>query len=252
MSYLIKNILVAEPEAWKLFKKEIEKLLKENPEDLFYTPDDFRKYEDCYVAVWDYTNHLDIAERLKDVRKILEGNEEEGFGYKLFVIGENNYTEKYWNDRGWDYLDDITAEVDVPIRRKKVSGQPEDTGEAGHEAVCPSCSHVFPLRKTFVDELGLHTVCPKCEASFDVDEEVELGDSQIERNDEVYDAVFQMCKTLTNNPDLEWGMGFIGDIAEYAATTLAQHGRKVWFPYVVTEEDGSQHVEDYYEPEEEM
>lgn len=89
------------------------------------------------------------------------------------------------------------------------------------------------------------------EEGFDTNEEVELSDEQLERNDEVYKAVFQMCKTLTNVPDLEWDMEFIGDIAEYAAETLAQCGHKVWFPSVITEKDGSRHIENYYEPEEE-
>lgn len=115
-----------------------------------------------------------------------------------------------------------------------------------------NCGHEFRLEKTHSDENGIHTVCPGCEGSFDTNEEVELSDEQLERNDEVYKAVFQMCKTLTNDPDLEWDMNFIGDIAEYAATTLVQHGHRVWFPSVVSEEDGSQYIEDYYEPEEEV
>jgi len=34
---------------------------------------------------------------------------------------------------------------------------------------CLNCGHEFKVTKVFNDELGLHTTCPKCDSSFDVD-----------------------------------------------------------------------------------
>lgn len=116
MSYLMKNVLVAEPEAWKLFKDGINKLVAEHPENDYY-PSEVKQYPDFYAAIWDYENHLNMAEEYGVFRSIFDKLDEkdEGYGYKLFVIGEDNHTERYWNDRGMNYLDDITAETDVTL-----------------------------------------------------------------------------------------------------------------------------------------
>ena len=83
-----------------------------------------------------------------------------------------------------------------------------------------------------------------------MDEDMELNREQDARNDEVYNAVFDMCKVLTENENLEWDMYFIGEIADCAASILVRKGLRVHFPSVVTEEDGSQHIVEYYESEE--
>ena len=77
-------------------------------------------------------------------------------------------------------------------------------------------------------------------------EELELSDAQADRNDEIYEAAFEFCKVLTENPDLEWDMAFLGEIADLAAGIMTEHGHKVRFPSVVTEEDGAQHIDEYY------
>ena len=77
-------------------------------------------------------------------------------------------------------------------------------------------------------------------------EELELNDAQANRNDEIYDAAFAFCKVLTENPDLEWNMAFLGEIADLAAGILTKQGQKVRFPSVVTEKDGTQYIEEYY------
>ena len=84
------------------------------------------------------------------------------------------------------------------------------------------------------------------------EQELELSDEQIARNDEIYNAVYDMCKIMAGNDDLEWDMHYIGEIAELAANLLITRGEKVRFPAVVTGEDGKQHIEEYYEPEEEV
>ena len=80
----------------------------------------------------------------------------------------------------------------------------------------------------------------------DTAEELELTDAQADRNDEIYESVFETCKVLAENPDLEWNMAFIGEIADFSASLLTKHGIKVRFPSVVTEQDGTQHIEEYY------
>ena len=79
------------------------------------------------------------------------------------------------------------------------------------------------------------------------EEELELSDEQVTRADEVYEAVFEMCKVLTEQPDLEWDMAMLGEIADFAAEHIASMGHKVRFPSVVTEEDGTQYIEEYTE-----
>lgn len=56
---------------------------------------------------------------------------------------------------------------------------------------CMNCGHEFPLVRTYVDEIGLHTVCPKCGSSFDIDAEVELNEEQPVRNDDLDDKVLE-------------------------------------------------------------
>lgn len=79
----------------------------------------------------------------------------------------------------------------------------------------------------------------------------ELSGEQVARNDEIYNAVYEMCKVMCENEELEWDMHYIGEIAELTANLMVTRGELVRFPAVVTEEDGTQHIEEYYNPEEE-
>ena len=79
------------------------------------------------------------------------------------------------------------------------------------------------------------------------EEELELSDEQIARNDEIYNAAFDFCKVMAENENLEWNMEILGQLADFAAELLTSHGSKVRFPSVVTEPDGSQHIEDFYD-----
>lgn len=79
------------------------------------------------------------------------------------------------------------------------------------------------------------------------EEELELNGEQAARNDEIYNGVFDLCRLMAEKPELEWNMGFIGEIADCVASILARHGIRVRFPAVVTEEDGTQHIEEYCE-----
>lgn len=74
----------------------------------------------------------------------------------------------------------------------------------------------------------------------------ELNDRQIERIDEVENAVYRLCKVLTENDDLEWNMPYIGEIADMAADILTKQGHKIRYPAIVEDESGEEHVEEYY------
>lgn len=77
-------------------------------------------------------------------------------------------------------------------------------------------------------------------------DEVELSDEQSERIDEIDNAVFELCKILSENSELEWDMSFIGEIADYAASVLFDHNIPVRYPSIVTNEDNSQYIEEYF------
>lgn len=76
---------------------------------------------------------------------------------------------------------------------------------------------------------------------------MELTNEQIERQDEIYNGVFELCKIMSENQELEWNMSFIGEIADCAESILMQHGIRVRFPAIVTDPDGSEHIEEYAE-----
>lgn len=77
-------------------------------------------------------------------------------------------------------------------------------------------------------------------------EDLELSDEQTARNDEIYNAAYDFCKVMAEDENLEWNMEILGQLADYAAELLTTHGIRVRYPSVVTEPDGSQHIEDFY------
>jgi len=81
------------------------------------------------------------------------------------------------------------------------------------------------------------------------EEEPELSDEQVTRIDEIHNAVYEMCRVMTENESLEWDMAYIGELADYAAELLAAQGYPVRYPAIVEDKDGGQRVEDYFRPE---
>ena len=43
-------------------------------------------------------------------------------------------------------------------------------------------------------------------------EGVELTDAMVERNDEIYNEIYELCRIMTENPKLEWDMSIIGEL----------------------------------------
>ena len=111
---------------------------------------------------------------------------------------------------------------------------------------CPSSP-----RELLDDAESIKKMCEELAEELDKILYPELSDEQTARCDEIYNAFYGMCKVLTEDENLEWDMHYIGEIAELAANLLLLRGCKIHFPSVVTYENGKQHVEEYYEPEEE-
>ena len=113
---------------------------------------------------------------------------------------------------------------------------------------CETCNHEFGLAKTFVQDEILVTECPECSAIFEVDEEVEMSDAMAERVDDVENAVYALCCELAQNNELEWNIAYIGEIADIVCDILVEHGIRVNYPAVVTNEDESQEICEWVEP----
>jgi len=78
--------------------------------------------------------------------------------------------------------------------------------------------------------------------------ELELTNKQIERLDEIDNAAHEFLKVITNNPDLEWNMEYIGELNEAAADIMHHQGFQIYYPAIETDPDGTQRRVDYYEP----
>lgn len=86
----------------------------------------------------------------------------------------------------------------------------------------------------------------KEEDDFMSDHWPEFSNAQLERIDEVENAAFDFIKVLTEQPDLDWDMSLIGEIADMAADFLVSHGHQVRFPARVCEDDEHCRIVDYY------
>lgn len=79
----------------------------------------------------------------------------------------------------------------------------------------------------------------------------ELSDEQLARCDEIYNAVYEACKVVAEDENLVWDMHYLGEIAELVANMMVNKGYRVRFPAIVEDENGKQHIEEYYEPDKE-
>ena len=74
-------------------------------------------------------------------------------------------------------------------------------------------------------------------------QEVELNQSQLERIDDLHNAVYELCVLFTENPDLEWDMRYIGEIADRITGALVKYGERVYYPAVVHDDNGDRIIE---------
>lgn len=83
-----------------------------------------------------------------------------------------------------------------------------------------------------------------------MNEELELTDEQVERMDELDNAAHEYLKVVTNNPELPWNQEYIGNLNDSAADLMYHKGFKIYYPAIVTDAEGNQQREDFYEPDE--
>ncbi|MBQ3476585.1 MAG: hypothetical protein IJH25_00235 [Clostridia bacterium] len=76
--------------------------------------------------------------------------------------------------------------------------------------------------------------------------ELEFSNAQLERIDEIHNAVYDLCAVLTENANLEWDMAYIGEIADLACDVLTDSGFRIRYPAIITDEDGSERIVDFH------
>lgn len=101
------------------------------------------------------------------------------------------------------------------------------------------------LRK---DSKGTNAIyCDVRDAEFSVEEgNVEFTQAQIDQIDNIENSVHELCKIMLNDSNLNWDMNMIGDVADVVAETLAFKGLKVYYPAIVTDENGNEKIINFY------
>jgi hypothetical protein len=79
---------------------------------------------------------------------------------------------------------------------------------------------------------------------------VELTDAQTSRCDEIYKSVIETCRVIIDDDSLELGKEIIENITNLVVKALAKYaaarGKEcLYFPSVVVDNDGSQHIEKF-------
>ena len=118
-----------------------------------------------------------------------------------------------------------------------------------NKQMCDVCNNEFNIVRTHLNDSNeLVTICSHCGAELMKEDEVELNALQLCRLDNIYNAVFEMCKVLTDNEELDYNMSYLGPITEFAVNTLLKSkvAHMINFPSVITNKDGSQYIEPYY------
>lgn len=78
-------------------------------------------------------------------------------------------------------------------------------------------------------------------------EELQLSDDHIDRLDDIDNAVYQCILVLLNKTEEEfpWDMHYIGEVTDGIVDFLIEKGHRIYRPAIVTEHDGTQHIEEY-------
>ena len=79
--------------------------------------------------------------------------------------------------------------------------------------------------------------------------ELSLSAAHLERLDEIDNAVYQCLLVLLGKTEEEfpWDMHYIGEVTDGMVSFLTEKGHRVYRPAIVTEEDGTQYIEEYEE-----
>lgn len=121
--------------------------------------------------------------------------------------------------------------------------------DATHDIQCPHCQQTFLITNIhWRKDKNRFTICPHCHKQVFTDKRPEFTQKQIARLHEVHEAVYQLCKTLTQNDNLEKNMNYINEIADTATTALAMEGKKVYYPAIIMTQN-SEYVTNVYDPQ---
>jgi len=112
------------------------------------------------------------------------------------------------------------------------------------ESLLATVSEIIKSTLENIMEIYSAEICEKFE------EETELSQEHLERNYEIYSAAYQFIQILLekNEDDFPWNMEYIGNVTEAVVQTLNELGQRIRWPSVVMEKDGTQYIEEYYEP----
>ena len=108
---------------------------------------------------------------------------------------------------------------------------------------------IFESKDRKTNLIDIRHIVEKERADTENDKELEFSDEQIKRIDEIENAVFDLCKVMTQNLELDWNMSFIGEIADAATEILCRHGHRIWYPACVYDNDEEpKKIVEYCEP----
>ena len=134
---------------------------------------------------------------------------------------QQEITETLGDNGNWDVFPFCTLEI-------------EDEGDGGNQQTDGN-NPVLP-ENVPADETRIR----------DESAEAELTDSQIQRIDEIHNAVSDLCGVLTERDDLKWDMSYIGEIADVACDILVKMGFQIRYPAIITDRYGTERVVDYH------
>ena len=114
MGYRSDVTIRCEEKAFQMFKTAWEKVdfkphrILESGEDGNYT----------YILNWNWVKWYREFEDVSEIMKVcyeLDEKDEDGYAYKVIEIGEDNATEEYANEAGYEVFDDFYVVVDVNL-----------------------------------------------------------------------------------------------------------------------------------------
>lgn len=198
----------------------------------------------------------------KELQRMLDKAEELDWSYEVYAESDRDETRTYaemekYSPAGEDFLMNIFFEPDNQAETflKNLWEYADDFDVDEHVEMwlpsrgkggCPSTA-----RELVEDAEAIVEMIKELYGAMDHVLNPELSEDQVARCDEIYNAVYEMCRVVADDEELEWDMYYIGEIAELAADMMVRSGYLVRFPAIVTDEEGMQHIEEYYEPEKE-
>lgn len=106
MGYRSNVTICCEEEAYKLLKEAIDSSNTMEPSVRKATSGYFIEYE---WVKWDY------YKKEQDVLNILNEKEEDGYGYKMIFVGEDNYIKVLSNSGGDEVFEDMYEEISIHL-----------------------------------------------------------------------------------------------------------------------------------------